>query len=62
MRLARVIEAVCSWYGVDQGPTHRAWLRRQTRAALAYLAKRRPEATRAGLVPILGLSRPRERP
>ena len=57
--LARVIEAVCSRYGVDRGQLAARGSRSPARAALAYLAKHHTEATRAELVPILGLSRPR---
>src|SRR5208337_506425 len=56
--LARVIEAVCSRYGVDRGQLAARGSRSPARAALAYLAKHHTEATRAELVPILGLSRP----
>ena len=60
--LARVIEAVCSWYGVDRGQLAARGSRSPARAALAYLAKHHTEATRAELVPILGLSRPESVP
>ena len=60
--LARVIEAVCSRYGVDRGQLAARGSRSQARAALAYLAKHHTEATRAELVPILGLSRPESVP
>ena len=53
--LARVIEAVCSRYGVDRGQLAARGSRSQ---ALAYLAKHHTESTCAELVPILGLSRP----
>jgi hypothetical protein len=57
--LARVIEAVCSRYGVDRGQLAARGSRSQARA---YLAKHHTEATRAELVPILGLSRPERLP
>jgi len=60
--LARVIEAVCSRYGVDRGQLAARGSRSQARAALAYLAKHHTEPTRAELVPILGLSRPERLP
>ena len=60
--LARVIEAVCSRYGVDRGQLAARGSRSPARAALAYLAKHHTEATRAELVPILGLSRPESVP
>ena len=60
--LARVIEAVCSRYGVDRGQLAARGSRSPARAALAYLAKHHIEATRAELVPILGLSRPESIP
>ena len=60
--LARVIEAVCSRYGVDRGQLAARDSRSQASAALAYLAKHHTEATRADLVPILGLSRPESVP
>src|SRR5271166_4559310 len=60
--LARVIEAVCSRYGVDRGQLATRGSRSPARAALAYLAKHHTEATRAELVPILGLSRPESVP
>ena len=60
--LARVIEAVCSRYGVDRDRLASRGSRSPARAALAYLAKHHTEATRAELVPILGLSRPESVP
>ena len=60
--LDRVIKAVCSRYGVDRGQLAARGSRSQARAALAYLAKHHTEATRAELVPILGLSRPESVP
>ena len=57
-----VIEAVCSRYGVDRGQLAARGSRSPARAALAYLAKHHTEATRAELVPILGLSRPESVP
>ena len=59
--LARVIEAVCSRYGVDRGQLAAVGSRSPARAALAYLAKHHTEASRE-LVPILGLSRPESVP
>ena len=59
---ARVIEAVCSRYGVDGGRLATCGSRSPARAALAYLAKHHNESTRAELVPILGLSRPESVP
>ena len=60
--LDRVIDAVCSRYGVDRGQLAERGSRSQARAALAYLAKHHTESTRAELVPILGLSRPESVP
>ena len=60
--LARVIEAVCSRYGVARGQLASRGSRSPARSALAYLAKHHTEATRAELVPILGLSRPESVP
>ena len=60
--LARVIEAVCSRYGVDRGQLATRGSRSPARAALAYLAKHHTESTRAELVPILGLSLPESVP
>ena len=57
-----MIEAVCSRYGVDRGQLAARGSRPPARAALAYLAKHHTEATRAELVPILGLSRPESVP
>ena len=57
-----MIEAVCSRYGVDRGQLAARGSRSPARAALAYLAKHHTEATRAELVPILGLSRPESVP
>ena len=62
VNLDRVIEAVCSRYGVDQAQVAGRGSRAPARAALAYLAKHLTESTRAELVPILGLSRPESVP
>jgi putative transposase len=60
--LDRVIEAVCSRYGVDRAQLAVRGSRAPARTALAYLAKHLTESTRAELVPILGLSRPESVP
>jgi hypothetical protein len=60
--LGRVIEAVCSRYGVDADQLAARGSRSVARAALAYLVKQHTECTRAELVPILGLSRPESVP
>ena len=57
-----MIEAVCSRYRVDRGQLAARGSRSPDRAALDYLAKHHTEATRAELVPILGLSRPKPIP
>ena len=58
----RVVEAVCSRYGVDRSQLAARGSCSQTRAARAYLAKHHTESSRTELVPILGLSRPESVP
>lgn len=62
VELRRVVDAVCSRYGIDASELSRRGSRHEARAALAYLAREHTASTNADLVEILGVSRPESVP
>ena len=53
---------VCATYAIKRSELRRRASRHPARVALAYLARRRTEATNAELMTVLGVSRPESAP